>query len=315
MRLLEDLHPLDKRYFSVPTGRELVIAGQNGEPDKVVHNLEELSETISELYFQDNAGFVRYANADHNIFADWVETVYGEDRLAALMRHRPSFSNLCDAIQRFVSVNKETILANQEREPIFKGALALTTVRQIFEQSDLPFPPIPAALEDEFQIYGRWFFGTRFPLPASPYMGVREFIAEFERGDAPDYLLIVHDGHGSNSYGLHFYLVQGPLGIFLQLPWGGVYTDPDHARAYIAKCFDGAERLISAASGAVARGQLTSATPLTLVVSFRLGDRATWLGNNASDSEASSGKKSLFQALDEMIAAVSSNSFSAAKKD
>ena len=191
--------------------------------------------------------------------AIWLETAYDEEKVAAWMRFKPVPNTMRTAIQNLTRVDTEMMEANRNRVPFFTGAPAIEVAHRIFEKEGLQFPPIPAPLDEQFQLYDSWFFGTRHDLPASPYMGIQRFVEEFEQGHAPDYLIVLHDGHGANSWGLHFYLVQGPLGIFLQLPWGGVYTDAEIAREQIARCFDSAQRLIDAVHEATARGQLTEA--------------------------------------------------------
>ena len=45
--------------------------------------------------------------------------------------------------------------------------------------------------------------------------------------------MLSHSGHGVNSYAIHYYLVQRPLRMFLQLGWGGVYDDAKEDAAKI----------------------------------------------------------------------------------
>ena len=42
-----------------------------------------------------------------------------------------------------------------------------------------------------------------------------------EAGTEPvaDYLLLGHAGHGIQSYAIHYYVVRGPLALFLQIGW------------------------------------------------------------------------------------------------
>ena len=73
-----------------------------------------------------------------------------------------------------------------------------------------------------------------------------------------EYALLAHDGHGINSYAIHYYLVWRSLNLFLQLPWGGVYEDSKESKADIRKCFGVASRLVRrVASGAQTSGTLT----------------------------------------------------------
>jgi hypothetical protein len=46
-----------------------------------------------------------------------------------------------------------------------------------------------------------------------------------------------HNGHGVNSWAMHYYLVQPALAILLQIAWGGIYTDNALAERGIAVAF------------------------------------------------------------------------------
>src|SRR5213593_2695569 len=46
--------------------------------------------------------------------------------------------------------------------------------------------------------------------------------------------IVGFDGHGTNSWAAHYDLIVKSLALFLQLPWGAAYTDPEPGRAEIA---------------------------------------------------------------------------------
>ena len=48
-----------------------------------------------------------------------------------------------------------------------------------------------------------------------------DYISEALIGTAPDYVAFCHAGHGMNSYAINYHLVDGPLALFVQAPWGG----------------------------------------------------------------------------------------------
>jgi hypothetical protein len=56
-------------------------------------------------------------------------------------------------------------------------------------------------------------------------------------------VLLAHAGHGANSCAIHYFLVRGPYGLFVQASWGGVYMDPDAAAGRMRDYFDLAEAL------------------------------------------------------------------------
>ena len=65
-----------------------------------------------------------------------------------------------------------------------------------------------------------------------------------------DYLVVGHDGHGVNSWAMHYYIVRGPLALFLQTGWGGAYMDTEAEAADMAFRFSQARLLVEAAESA-----------------------------------------------------------------
>jgi hypothetical protein len=123
--------------------------------------------------------------------------------------------------------------------PVGEGAVGLAL--QLFDSWQLPLPPLPSDLASSLRVLGPSLLGTRQGTP-SPY-GIDWFLDDLAAGP-PDYLLLGHAGHGVNSWAMHYYLVSRTLALFLQLPWGGAYTDAEPATAAVATAFAGAERLI-----------------------------------------------------------------------
>jgi hypothetical protein len=187
-----------------------------------------------------------------------------------------------------------------ERQPLFMGAAGVAKVQRLFEKEDLPFPPLPLELLDRFVVFAPWFFGTRL-LPYSPYSGFETVVQEFEQGQAPDYVTVAHDGHGVNSYALHFFMVKAPLGIFLQLPWGGAYSNGEMDRSRIARYYAGAHHLLAAVSQARDNGGLASDAPVMFTGSFRRPNRAIWPTGATDHFDLADGEK----IIEEMVADIS----------
>lgn len=49
----------------------------------------------------------------------------------------------------------------------------------------------------------------------SPY-NLQYYVEEMDQADAT-YVVLAHSGHGTNSYAIQYYLVSGPLRLFLHL--------------------------------------------------------------------------------------------------
>ena len=95
--------------------------------------------------------------------------------------------------------------------------------KQLFQKAGLSFPPIPPELSSQLKEQSEWLFSTR-PIEVSPYI-LRHYVDEAEKSAVKDYALLAHSGHGVNSYAIQYYLVDGPLRMFLHLGWGGVYMN------------------------------------------------------------------------------------------
>jgi hypothetical protein len=103
-----------------------------------------------------------------------------------------------------------------------------------FAAASLPAPPVPAAFHAQLMRRSAWCWST---VPIDPMK--MYFLEPAVRGreGAREYAAVSHAGHGVNSYGLNFYLVTGSLGIFIQHGWGGIYSDPQHSTAQIARTY------------------------------------------------------------------------------
>src|SRR4051794_28595595 len=122
---------------------------------------------------------------------------------------------------------------------------ALEEARQLFREKGLPFPPIPDEMTPDIRRLGNWIYGTRSDEPF--LYAIDRFVDEAVVGRPKDYVLLGHSGHGTNSWALHFYLVHGPLRLFVQIGWGGAYFDDEsnaQTSALMARIFVDAETLI-----------------------------------------------------------------------
>lgn len=125
---------------------------------------------------------------------------------------------------------------------------ALAAARQLFAENQLQFPPIPDHLAHLVQQQAPWVFGTR-PQSIGLY-DLPGFVAEYLAQPPEYYCLFGHAGHGLNSWAMHYYLVDGPLAVFTQTLWGGVYTDSIDATAVMGARFGHAEDLLAAVAEA-----------------------------------------------------------------
>lgn len=93
-----------------------------------------------------------------------------------------------------------------------------------FASAQLPFPYTPEVLAPRLRAINDWIFSTRDD-DRTPY-AIDDFVDEFlAHPQLSPYLMFGHDGHGMNSYAMHYFLVYERVALFDQLAWGGVYMD------------------------------------------------------------------------------------------
>ena len=142
-----------------------------------------------------------------------------------------------------------------------------------FAEDSLPFPPLPDDLASRLRRFGDHVYATR-ELNYGPYT-MNALVAEAVRsGQTDDYAVIGFDGHGVNSWAMHYILVRSPLALFLQFAWGGAYMDADAARSDIEEGLAFAGRLQEAVERAGAQGRIAAGERLFVSVSSL--DRSRW---------------------------------------
>jgi hypothetical protein len=142
---------------------------------------------------------------------------------------------------------------------------AIDEARQLFAQAGLPFPFIPPEMRETFEKIEDWVYGTRLKIPW--LYEIRQYATEAITTDIADYLLLGHAGHGIQSWAMHYYLVRGPLALFLQIAWGGAYTDEEKAIGQISTRFAQANDLIQKVEEARQKGSFQPGERLIIVSS------------------------------------------------
>lgn len=185
------------------------------------------------------------------------------------------------------------------------NASANDSAEALFDGERLPFPPVPASLAASLQPQGPGWFATR-PVASTPY-DVDHFMAEVEaQPGTPDYAVVGFDGHGTNSWAVHYYLVGKAVALFVQLPWGGAYLDAEPARAEIADLFDWAAAVQSRLQRAEAGRKIPDGMRLEIAAS-RFGHAGwRWLGSGPDAAAtgwhpAAGMKAAILQELDDLI--------------
>ncbi len=142
-------------------------------------------------------------------------------------------------------------------------------VEALLLEAGLSMPPMPDAALTRLKEREEWCFSTRaFKVP--PY-DIQHYVRKAVAGASPDYVLIAQAGRAGTAYAMHYFLVQGPLQLFLQIGWGEFSTGRERSTALVNECFVLAHHLVEAIPEAIRRGQLTRDGRLTVVASDLAG--------------------------------------------
>jgi hypothetical protein len=138
----------------------------------------------------------------------------------------------------------------------------LAGLQAFLAEAKLPVPPCPTDLAAGLRPLSATVFSTRTDAPS--VYDAESYLAELQTTAVPDYLAVGIAGHGLHSWALHYYLVHGPVALFLQRAWGGANMEESPGRRQITGAFALADRLLAAAQTAQAKPSWPSGQ--TLVV-------------------------------------------------
>ncbi|NAS26575.1 hypothetical protein GT755_33475 [Herbidospora sp. NEAU-GS84] len=133
---------------------------------------------------------------------------------------------------------------------------AMDTMRRTFDADGLAPPPIPVPLRPRLREQQPWVFTTRDIDPDRMYRfdTAREhnYLHEALSDPVEDYVAVSHAGHGVNSFSINYFLVYGPVMVFAQALWGGVYTDRAKTTEAVGAMFRQCAELIETVDAAKA---------------------------------------------------------------
>jgi hypothetical protein len=138
-------------------------------------------------------------------------------------------------------------------------------LESLFADEGLPLPAVPDELAQRLEPIDRFLFATP-GVRVRPY-ALGAFTAPLRAGQASDgYAVVGIDGHGTNSWAMHNYVVQGPGALFIQLPWGGAYGDRRADGAAIATAFRWARGMQRGLVQAQAEGKIPAGWRLLAIL-------------------------------------------------
>ena len=163
-------------------------------------------------------------------------------------------------------------------------SIDLHTAEALFRGEGLSVPALPPELAALLQERAPGIHATR-KLAARPY-DLEVYVGEvLAASSTPDYAVLAIDGRGVNSWAMHYFLVRGPLALFIQLPWGGAYTNPEAARAEIERVLAWANRLPARLDHLWQLGRLAPQRRLLVVLSRFVQPRWAWVDLPAAAPE------------------------------
>ena len=121
----------------------------------------------------------------------------------------------------------------------------LAALAAFCEQAGLPLPPLPEAFIPLLEQVDETVFSSRDDRPS--LVDVDEFVAEVIEGEDFPFVGMSHEGYGTNNWYVRYYCVLPGVALFIRIPYGGAYSDPDSDRAVIGAAFESAGTLIERA--------------------------------------------------------------------
>jgi hypothetical protein len=162
--------------------------------------------------------------------------------------------------------NEKTI-----KKSMIKIDKILEKARQLFQKAGFDLPAIPEKLAVRLEKRTDLDFSTR-ELPESVNY-IDFYVDEANECQVDDYVILSRAIWSPSVNTIHYFLVLGPLRMFLQLCWGGTYiTDDDFATEIreIRECFLLADQIVPLAMA------VCKATDRLTIVTQSLGSNNYW---------------------------------------
>lgn len=166
--------------------------------------------------------------------------------------------------------------------PEIVGEEALIVAYQDFQAVGLRVPSIPHELVPNLRSWSESLYGTRADM--HPPADLKFYIDEAKQTRPDPYVVFGSAGYGGNNWFMHYYLVTGPLALFVRVRCGNVYDDDTAGVAAIVnRHFFDAEDLIIAVEAAQQQGKLTANQRLLVVQLDGIGTGWQVLGSGGTD--------------------------------
>ncbi len=134
-------------------------------------------------------------------------------------------------------------MAKTQTDPFAPGS-ALESAHFFTQDLGVPLPPIPEPLLPCLKKKGEAVYSTRTSVDS---LEDREaLVAEMVAGTGPSYVAFGHEGYGINNWFFRYAASLPNIAIFIEIPHGGVYSDPELTTNEIAMALHTASHIIQA---------------------------------------------------------------------
>ncbi len=99
-----------------------------------------------------------------------------------------------------------------------------------------------------------------------PPVNMQHYVRKAIIGVSPDYVLVACERYGTSACAIHYFLVQRPLQVFLQLTCGN-QTGEDRSTKAVNECFGLTHELVAAVPHILRAGRLPASGRFTVVAS------------------------------------------------
>ena len=234
-------------------GGDITLLGQDNGYDIWKFKLTTDETTLKDLLSEEDAEDMDFTSTSP-VAEDW------ESIIELLGKKYPHWMNMhpleCHPLFRkkawrllsdndTISITRNTMRWLEVLET--KKEIPLENAKQIFQKEGFDLPTIPVVLAKRIKRREKWLFSSR-AIPKSPNFS-SFYVDEVSNNKVGDYALISYSRNGASWMAIHYFLVFGPLHMFLELGRGGMYTDDEGDAIQVAEireCFLLADKIVSA---------------------------------------------------------------------
>ena len=156
----------------------------------------------------------------------------------------------------------DTAFTPRESRTTSKPNRALARASLLYREAGLRLPPVPGDLAPRLQELTEWQFRT----DAVELTDRDGFLAAARDLATPAQIGFGHVGHGITCWWLCYWLIRGPLAVYLRHSFGGIYNDHEARLGIINPTVEQVEQLIVFADAGSCAGRIGPEQRLVLAI-------------------------------------------------